>query len=90
MEKGRATAGIPYDEDGRLDNLSSVSPKQDVVEQKADPDRELEQGKKKVESDEDANAPRGPPAAGQPEEREPEEAPEIENHRIDPFRPAKP
>jgi hypothetical protein len=80
MEKGCATAGISYNEDRRFDNLSSVPPKQDVVDEKTEPDREFEQGKKKVEGDEDRNAPGCPPATGQPEVRESEEAAEIENH----------
>jgi hypothetical protein len=82
MEKGRAASRIADDEDGRPDLLVPVSPKEDVVQEKTEPDRELEKWIPKVEGNKNSDTPRCPPPAGQPKVRKPEEPSEIEWHLV--------
>ncbi len=66
MEKGRAASRIADDEDRRPDLLVPVSSKEDVVQEKTEPDRELEKWIHKVEGNKNSDTPRCPPPVGQP------------------------
>jgi hypothetical protein len=83
MEKGRAAPRVADDEDGRRYLFLPVSSKEDVVQEKTEPDRELEQGEDEVEGDKNPYAPRCPSAVRQPEVGESEKGSEVESHLLE-------